>query len=703
MLYYTYLPYICAALSAGIGLFALFWGSRSFAYRIFALGMLVFAIEQGLQGMVSQTISPERAIFLSWIKNVFTALLPGVWLLFSLSFARVNYKEVIARWKWVILPTFVLPVILSGVFKNFFYKGISIIDISFGWSLFLGWSGFAFHIVFLACAVLIIVNLENILRVFSGTMYWKLKFMVLGVFFIFAARIYTGSQALLYSSTHLSVESVNAGAGIIAAGLIMVSFFRTRLSEVNIFFSQTFIFHSITIFVVAFYLIAVGILAEIVKYLDVDLAFPLEVFFVFFALIVLSLMLLSDELRLKARFWINRHLKRPNYDYRKVWTDFAQRTLSVIDQREFCTVITKTVADTLGTPAVTIWLLDDKKEFASLGGSTFHSMAKDRSLKLKETAFEEFMNSFQKESIPKIMNRSINGGSNQANDNPSEKFPKTQTWCCVPLKTSQNFIGFLTLSERANGVSFSAEDLDLLKTIADQTARGLFNLRLAEKLREARQLETFQTISTFFVHDLKNLASTLGLTLQNLPLHFDNPEFRQDALEMISNSVDKINHMCGRLSSLNHHLELNRIHTNLNDLTNRILSELNGYTKGILDQDLRDIPETWIDPDQIQKVLTNLIINASEAIGKDGKIQVKTGHRNGWVELTVTDNGCGLPKEFMETSLFQPFKTTKKKGLGIGLFQCKRIMEAHQGKIEVESKKGEGSTFRLFFPVKKSP
>jgi len=66
--------------------------------------------------------------------------------------------------------------------------------------------------------------------------------------------------------------------------------------------------------------------------------------------------------------------------------------------------------------------------------------------------------------------------------------------------------------------------------------------------------------------------------------------------------------------------------------------------------------------------------------------------------LAVRDTGCGMSREFVEQSLFQPFRTTKRRGLGIGLFQSKMIVEAHEGRIEVESEEGKGSTFRVLLP-----
>jgi signal transduction histidine kinase len=92
-------------------------------------------------------------------------------------------------------------------------------------------------------------------------------------------------------------------------------------------------------------------------------------------------------------------------------------------------------------------------------------------------------------------------------------------------------------------------------------------------------------------------------------------------------------------------------------------------------------------------------LNANEAVDNDGEIRVTTRNRNGWVELEVSDNGCGMSREFVEQCLFRPFKTTKKQGMGIGLFQCKTIVEAHKGQIRIESRENIGSTFRVLLPA----
>ncbi len=127
---------------------------------------------------------------------------------------------------------------------------------------------------------------------------------------------------------------------------------------------------------------------------------------------------------------------------------------------------------------------------------------------------------------------------------------------------------------------------------------------------------------------------------------------------------------------------------------------MNGYIDTCIVQDLQDLPPISVDRDQLQKALENLLMNAHEATGNGGQITVITNNRGTWAEIAICDNGCGMSQEFINKHLFRPFQTTKKKGMGIGLFHCKTIVEAHSGKIEVESEEGKGTTFRVFLPMK---
>ena len=114
---------------------------------------------------------------------------------------------------------------------------------------------------------------------------------------------------------------------------------------------------------------------------------------------------------------------------------------------------------------------------------------------------------------------------------------------------------------------------------------------------------------------------------------------------------------------------------------------------------MQPVPRAIMDPEQIHKVLTNLVMNANEAVNGNGVIQVTTIDDGSRIGFAVRDNGCGMSDEFIEKSLFRPFQTTKKRGLGIGLFQSKLIVEAHRGTLEVSSAVGAGTEFRVLLPL----
>jgi signal transduction histidine kinase len=114
-----------------------------------------------------------------------------------------------------------------------------------------------------------------------------------------------------------------------------------------------------------------------------------------------------------------------------------------------------------------------------------------------------------------------------------------------------------------------------------------------------------------------------------------------------------------------------------------------------LDERLESI---YLDGTKIHRVLDNLIQNAVEAMPTGGRLTVTAKREQGMITLTVSDTGVGIPDDVIQ-SLFKPFHTTKKGGLGLGLYYCKRTVEAHEGTIELDSEVGAGTTFTIKIPV----
>src|SRR4030095_1805684 len=136
----------------------------------------------------------------------------------------------------------------------------------------------------------------------------------------------------------------------------------------------------------------------------------------------------------------------------------------------------------------------------------------------------------------------------------SGQFPRGGSPICVPLVAGEHWLGAIILADRVRGLGYSAEEMDLLKCIGEQIAASLLQLRLTAEIMGRKELEAFQTMSAFLIHDLKNAASTLGLMSENLPIHFDNPGFREDALRGIGSAARRTNHLITRMHALRHDL-----------------------------------------------------------------------------------------------------------------------------------------------------
>ena len=124
-----------------------------------------------------------------------------------------------------------------------------------------------------------------------------------------------------------------------------------------------------------------------------------------------------------------------------------------------------------------------------------------------------------------------------------------------------------------------------------------------------------------------------------------------------------------------------------------------------LEIDMHERGDVVMDRGLMVRVLTNLLTNARESLGHGGAITLRTrlhapaGSAGVRLELAVADDGRGMTEEFIRTRLFRPFSTTKANGLGIGLAQCRTIVEAHGGRIDVVSRPGAGTTFTVCVPA----
>jgi putative PEP-CTERM system histidine kinase len=686
----TVLAFAAAALSVILAGAAAWRKQRSLASWCFCVGMLSFALENVFGAIWGETVVPEKQTFWATLAVVTESFLSGVWLCFALTYSRGSARMLPVRSRVLIVAALLMPVAVALIFREQLLPSSAHTEPATDWWVRSHAAAKTLNTFQLITAVLVLMNLEKTFRSAVGTMRWRIKFVVIGLGVVFAGRIYTLSQALLFSADALVFTGVDTVALLIGCALLIVAFVRRGFGEIDVYPSHAVLRTSVTFLVAGGYLFVVGILAQLVALTGKADAFHLQAFVVLLAFALLVILLLSNRLRQRVRSFVSHHFQRPQYDFRQIWTRVTQSMSNVFDQSALCTAGAKLIAETFTVLSVSIWLLNDEDRLA-FAASTCKT----------EPEADDLGRNFQsirKLSQPFDLERAKGDYADDLRRISVSQFRTGGNRICAPLWAGNCCMGVAILADRVAGMPYSVEELDLLKCIGDQIAVGLLNLRLTEEITRGKELEAFQAMSAFCVHDLKNAASTLSLTLDNLPVHFDDPRFRQDVLRGIGQTADRINELISRLTSLRR-LELNLTEVDLNSVVDDALRALNGTANIKVVKQLASQPKLKLDRMQFGSVITNLLLNARDAVGPQGEVRIETAQDENWAVVSIADNGCGMSPAFVKSSLFRPFQSTKKKGLGIGMFQSKMIVEAHRGRILVESRPAVGSTFRVMLPL----
>ena len=383
----TMLAY-ASAIFCGVVAFTVVWNERrSFVHLIFVAGMALLALESVLGGLSWEAATvPEMVGWQHW-KLWTSALLPGVWLLFALSYGRGNYREFLNRWKFLLLAAFIVPLALV------FADDQELTSSDPQRPLDLGISGYYLFLVLLAGLVLIGINLEKTYRAAVGVMRWRIKFMILGLGVFFAVRFCTSSQILLSHTIDSRLQMVDAGALFVGCLLILRSLFRAGHFDLDVYPSHAVLQSSLTVLLAGIYLLAIGVFAKVLAFFNHGDDVIIKWLVLGVAAVVLIILLLSDRVRLRLSRFVSRHFQRPLYDYRTVWRRFTEATASCVNQTDLCQVAVKSVTDIFQALSVTIWLVDEPQSQLVFAASTFLTEAKADTLQPDKNEFAEVLTS----------------------------------------------------------------------------------------------------------------------------------------------------------------------------------------------------------------------------------------------------------------------------------------------------------------------
>jgi len=224
-----------------------------------------------------------------------------------------------------------------------------------------------------------------------------------------------------------------------------------------------------------------------------------------------------------------------------------------------------------------------------------------------------------------------------------------------------------------------------------------------EELIRANKLSALGELAGSIAHEIKNPL----IAIQGFAKRIEKTN-EPDKIEEYAGVIDK---EAGRLSNVLMKLlefsrmdEPNKEYVDVNEIVDDTVLFMEHHLTRFKNVELvvekeKDLPQIQVDKIHIQQALVNIIMNAAQAMPVGGVIEIKTQNANGRISISVKDEGAGIKDEDMG-KIFEPFFTTKKKGegTGLGLSLSKRFVEANGGEIDVESKVGEGSVFKILLP-----
>ena len=545
----------------------------------------------------------------------------------------------------------------------------------------------------LTAAVFGLVLVEQLFRNVPEDFRWNLKPMCVGLAGAFIFDIYLFAEAILFNRIDADVFSVRGFVHALAMPLVAVSTMRNRDWTIKIALSRRVIFHSAALMATGVYLLMMAGAGYYARFFGGEWGRALQVAVLFAALLLLGLLVISGSMRAKLRVMVSKHFFSYRYDYRDEWLRFTQALSAHDGKLAMGEHVIKGLADMVESPAGGLWLKDPS-------GRHFVQSARWNipASPVQEPVTGGFCD-FLAESgwVINLEEFRMSPERYRNLEFPMWLSQVANAWLIVPLRISDDLIGFVVLTTARTHIDVNWEVNDLLKTAGRQAASFLGQTQAADALMEARKFDAFNRMSAFVVHDLKNIISQLSLMQKNAERHRDNPEFQRDMLMTVEHSVDRMKQLMMQL----------REGTTPVDAPHGVdLAAVIGRIQRAK-SDQEPVPELELTAkvaatghaDRLERVIGHLVQNAIDATGKGGRVWIKLGRQDEQAVVEVGDNGHGMTPEFVRERLFKPFQTTKKGGMGIGAYESFQYVQELGGRVQVDSTPDVGTRVRLLLPL----
>lgn len=622
---------------------------------------------------------------LALLTDVLEIVRNAAWTLFLLSVLGQLRKNRTCSNDAVALPL--------GILTTFYLLALATTISLYDASWFSQWaSSFTVNIAGrLVMAVLNMLLVEHLYRSTTPEARWAIKFACLGMGGLFAYDMYLYSDAMLFRHVSIEIWSARGLANALTVPLIAVSAARNPSWSTSISVSRTMLFHSATVLGSAAYLLAMAAAGYCLRLFGGEWGPVMQVAFLFGAGILLLAILFSGSMRAWLKVFISKHFYSYRYDYREEWMRFT-RSLSdagtSLNERTL-----QAVAQLMESPAGILFLR--RENTSSYEQVTCWNMLAAQRAEPFQGPFCRYLEQQQWViDVPEAMAEPDKYGGLVL---PAWLCTLHNAWLVVPLLLGHQLFGFMVLAQARSKVMLNWEATDLLKIAGMQAASYLAQRESADALMVARQFESYTRMSTFIVHDLKNLISQLSLLLSNAERHKGNVAFQEDMLETVAHSVQKMTFLLQKLSRSSS--QDSPVPVQLQELLRQAI----GLKSSTAPRPTLQIDDTNLfvlaDYARLERVLGHLIQNAVEATPRHGTVSVCVRRQGRSAIIEIRDSGHGMTPEFIRDRLFKPFESTKLAGMGIGAYESRTYIHELGGDINVSSKPSVGTTFRVSLPI----
>ena len=691
-----------AMLLLAIGIIAVLQRGQWLITLLFSAAFLSLgALQAGVLGMLRATTPESAHVWADYLARV-SALTSWLWLALSVLLGRPDPRRQLREAGAPLALSLVACLLLFMLARSPLVLASVTISLE-GPVLQLGPLGKAYLAYLALTMLLVLLNMEGMLRAAPASAQRRLGGLFLSILVAVLAELLVVSAGVLHGRVETAWLATVSPLLFVSGSTAALALARRRLRDMSLPVGRPVVYYSsVSITLAVAFLVVTFALSRVLPALSTEFRAWVIVGFLLFVAGGAILLMVQPATGRAIRRFVDRNFYAYRFDYRREWGRVSAALSPAAAPEEVCRQLESLMRDIFDADHIAIHFREDP-------AGAFRLLHGPSNTPTTLEATHPLVRWFDRERWPVLfVERGLDPELVAGVE--ASKLLRSQVGAavCAPLAVAEPVIALLWLSPKRGDEAWSEEDLEFLAAMSRQLASALWFSRQAERIAEARQLESLQRLSSFVLHDMKNHVSGLALVVDNARRHMGNPDFQRDAMAVVERTVRSLRDLMLQVSGVSAAPAPELAPVALRDLVSDALVEsglaLEGTPGLSVEVTVPEGTEAVLDRRQLGRVLVNLLVNAREALSGPGLIGVRAitvvgagGQREAVIE--VSDTGRGMSEDFIRSKLFKPFSTTKKGGLGVGLAQCRGIVEAHGGTIDARSRPGEGTVFTVRVPA----